>query len=77
MDISPKTAMHTVTLNLMQLICGVMLSAAAGGGATYWALTTIDVTCNVPRPDPPQSDEALRRFLEPSEPLPMTGGRRY
>lgn len=50
MDISPKTAMHTVTLNLMQLICGVMLSVAAGGGATYWTLTTIDVTCTVPVP---------------------------
>lgn len=56
MDISPKTAMHTVTLNLMQLICGVMLSASAGGGATYWTLTTIDVTCTVPRSYPPQSD---------------------
>ena len=77
MDISPKTAMHTVTLNLMQLICGAMLSAAAGGGATYWTLTTIDVTCTVPRPYPPQSDEPLRQFLEPSDMLPMTGGRRY
>ena len=77
MDISPKTAMHTVTLNVMQLIFGALLAVSAGGLATYWTMITIALECQVVQPATPTRSDAMRRFLEPSTPLPMDQGKRY
>jgi hypothetical protein len=75
MDISPKTAMHTVTLNILQLVFGALLAVSAGGLATYWTMMNVAMECQVVQPATPTRSDAMRRFLEP--PLPMIGGKRY
>jgi hypothetical protein len=78
MLLTPKTTMHTVTLNLMQLVFGTMLAISAGGLGTYYAMTTIAMECRVERPDLlRQSDEAMRGFMRPDAPLPMNQGQRF
>ena len=72
-----RTHMHTLTLNALQLVFGGMLCFAVGGLVTYQAasLTMVRTECAVTTPAP-QSDEAMRRFLEPGL-LPMDQGKRY
>jgi hypothetical protein len=77
MNLTPRTAMHTVTVNVMQLIFGALLAVSAGGLATYWTMMNVAMECQVVQPATPTRSDAMRRFLEPSTPLPMTGGKRY
>jgi len=74
----PTTHMHTFTLNLLQLVFGGMLCFAVGGLATYVtaANTLVTTECAVTVPAPQQSDEAMKRFMQPGL-LPMDQGKRY
>jgi hypothetical protein len=69
--------MHTFTVNLLQLVFGGMLCFAVGGLVTYQAvsLTMVRTECAVTVPGP-QSDEIMRRFMQPGL-LPMDEGKRY
>jgi|tagenome__1003787_1003787.scaffolds.fasta_scaffold19330684_2 hypothetical protein len=72
-----RTYMHTFTVNLLQLVFGGVLCFAVGGLVTYTvvSMTLMTTECVVTTPAP-QSDEALRRFMEPGL-LPMDQGKRY
>ena len=69
-----QTHMHTVTVNLLQLVFGGMLCFAVGGLVTYQAVKAT-AECSVTTSSP-LSDEPMRRFMEAPSP-PMDQGKRY
>ena len=73
--LTPNTNMPVFAVNIMQLVCGAMLSLSVGGLATYAAMTNIAMECRIERPLA-GTGQAEREFMSPGL-LPMDQGKRY